>query len=466
VNKKKMKIKTKSKPRSRRGGGTRKIFKKSHKRYVMKGMKRRIQRGGTFIDGGPLTIYHDMYRDLGELCREYYIAREAESLELPNFKNKFKRLNITAENIDGFVKMFTARQALNDAGDTLLPHVLVDPLIEDKNKPYDNKPFDPLFLSDTSDGSIFANLSQGALFDSLNQSNQKKQLFVLANGERSKGWKIRDIMAEVTGIDETSFAYAHSSKQWIDFIKMFRAYVKGLMNKNAEERDEWINARIRAVQINRESEVLPMEQRIRRIESELNTETTLQLLPPIPSRSEPQRGLVNPDYSPLASSIQTDNVPFKSDGIILFQQCLQTYLQYRLSDGRTGVGINAEQQDIIPFKQKIIKINRILRGAYVARPGVPGYDYKNPDQGNNLYILLSQSGLIPVDVDYVVCDDTSMLHCKTCGRCMNTANKKEYMDMVVCIQCEELFSDKHSFSPGGAAASLSSTSLASAASDL
>jgi hypothetical protein len=46
VNKKKMKIKTKSKPRSRRGGGTRKIFKKSHNRYANKCMKRRIQRGG------------------------------------------------------------------------------------------------------------------------------------------------------------------------------------------------------------------------------------------------------------------------------------------------------------------------------------------------------------------------------------------------------------------------------------
>jgi hypothetical protein len=432
VNKKKMKIKTKSKPRSRRGGGTRKIFKKSHKRYVMKGMKRRIHRGGTFIKGGPLDIYEDMYRDLGQLCSNYDIAQISGNYQLP-FKNKFKFLNITRENIDGFVKMFTARQALNNAGDTLLPHVLVDASMIDRS------PFDPLFLSDTSDGSIFANLSPGALFDSLNQSNQKKQLFVPANSKRSDGWKIRDIMAEVTGINEKSFAYAHSSKQWIDFIKMFRAYVKGLMNKDAEERDKWINARIKAVKIDRESEVLSMEERIRRIESELNTETTLQLLPPIPSRSEPQRGLVNPDYGPLASSIQTDNVPFNSDGIKLFQQCLQTYLQYRLSDGRTGVGINAEQQDIIPFKQKIIKINRILRGAYVARPGVPGYDYKNPDQGKNLYILLSQSGLIPVDVDYVVCDDTSMLHCKTCGRCMNTANKKEYMDMVVCIQCEELF---------------------------
>ena len=43
------KKKTKTKPRSRRGG-TRKIFKKSYKRYVMKGMKRRIQRGGSKND--------------------------------------------------------------------------------------------------------------------------------------------------------------------------------------------------------------------------------------------------------------------------------------------------------------------------------------------------------------------------------------------------------------------------------
>jgi hypothetical protein len=458
VNKKKMKIKTKSKskPRSRRGGGTRKIFKKSHNRYANKCMKRRIQRGGTFIDGGPLTIYEDMYRDLGQLCSNYDIARAAGSLELPNFKNKFKFLNITRENIDGFVKMFKARQALNDAGYQLLPHILIDPVTEDNKKPYDNKPFDPLFLSDTSDGDIFENLTPGVLFNRLEKLNRTKQLFVQGTTKRSEGWKIRDIMAEVTSIDEKSFAYAHSSKPWIDFIKMFRAYVKGLMNKDEKVRDEWINAKIIRVKIDGVSEVLPMEQRIRRIESELNAQTTLQLLPPIPSRSEPQRVLVNPDYGPLASSIQTDNVPFNSEGIKLFQQCLQTYLQYRLSDGRTGVGIKAEQQDIIPFKQKIIKINRILRGLYVAIPGVPGYDYENPNQGKNLYALLLLSKLIPVDVDYVECDDTSMLHCKTCGRCMNTANKKEYMDMVVCIQCEELFSDKHSFSPGGAAASSSS----------
>ena len=42
----KRKMKTKTKPRSRRGG-TRKIFKKSHKRYTKNGMKRRIQRGGS-----------------------------------------------------------------------------------------------------------------------------------------------------------------------------------------------------------------------------------------------------------------------------------------------------------------------------------------------------------------------------------------------------------------------------------
>ena len=47
----KRKMKTKTKPRSRRGGGgTRKIFKKSYKRYVMKSMKHRIQRGGSKND--------------------------------------------------------------------------------------------------------------------------------------------------------------------------------------------------------------------------------------------------------------------------------------------------------------------------------------------------------------------------------------------------------------------------------
>jgi hypothetical protein len=51
MNKRKMKTKTKTKtkPRSRRGG-TRKIFKKSHKRYTKNGMKRRIQRGGSKND--------------------------------------------------------------------------------------------------------------------------------------------------------------------------------------------------------------------------------------------------------------------------------------------------------------------------------------------------------------------------------------------------------------------------------
>ena len=91
MNKRKIKMKTKTKPRSRRGrvgGGTRKIFKKSHKRSVMKGIKRRIQRGGNKNDH-YLKLMALLYDEPSHQWSKSYMAVSGIS----NY-NKFKILNI------------------------------------------------------------------------------------------------------------------------------------------------------------------------------------------------------------------------------------------------------------------------------------------------------------------------------------------------------------------------------------
>ena len=76
-------------------------------------------------------------------------------------------------------------------------------------------------------------------------------------------------------------------------------------------------------------------------------------------------------------------------------QIVKQYLEYRLSDGRTGSSLNT-QETINIFNKKIIFIIMILAGHYEPRKiDLSGY---NPDtsEGKKLFILLKSLNLIPV----------------------------------------------------------------------
>lgn len=175
---------------------------------------------------------------------------------------------------------------------------------------------------------------------------------------------------------------------------------------------------------------------------------------------------------------------------------LEKYLEYRLSDDRTGVRFGGNQEQINRFNQKIMAIEKILSGRVGGRIDINGYS-QEISNGKNLFLLLHHYGLIPVYTenkdlresdqngryDYVdnsICSksvtgkdfDKTFLssiisgksHCRTCGRCMNkedTSKSKEWV-YKVCIQCNDLFNPSKqplppsSREPGGAAVSLSS----------
>ena len=172
---------------------------------------------------------------------------------------------------------------------------------------------------------------------------------------------------------------------------------------------------------------------------------------------------------------------------------LEKYLEYRLSDDRTGVRFGGNQEQINRFNQKIMAIEKILSRRVDGRIDISGYS-QGISNGKNLFLLLHHYGLIPVYTenkdlresdqngryDYVDDDRCSKSvsgknfdktffssiisgksHCRTCGRCMNKedTSKREEGGYKVCIDCYNLFNPKQPLSsrePGGAAAAVSS----------
>jgi hypothetical protein len=171
---------------------------------------------------------------------------------------------------------------------------------------------------------------------------------------------------------------------------------------------------------------------------------------------------------------------------------LEKYLEYRLSDDRTGS--RRDTQDTINrFNQKIMSIAKILSGLVSGKIDIPGYNNPDTSEGKKLFLLLQNYDLIPVYTDdkdllrsdekgqYDYVEDTECKksvsgkdfdktffssiisgksHCRTCGRCMNTEDTSKSKEWVykVCIQCNDLFNPSKqppplsSREPGGAAA--------------
>ena len=393
MNKRKMKTKTKSKSRSRRvgGGGTRKIFKKSHKRYQHKSMKRRIQRGG------------DKYRQF-ELLMESYNDSENDKTK-DAMKILFGYFNI--KDYSKFKKILEERTKLIPE-----PSLLV-----------------------VATGN-FLSLKTEMMFDF---NNYLKLEF--------------------------------KQGQWTELVKHMHSHISAIVSGEQSRTDEL--TRHLAIAYNT---ALPAHEQL--TDELKNAAANFQVKAAIENAANPlgriARNPVNlgPTYQSQALKGFIAPIP---ESIILdtskFVEPLKTYSTYRLSAGRQGSSNYTNRiSDIKRFNEQMNEINLELQ---------------NPTEkpGEKLYELLKTKTLIPVyfgkgdsrndSVPDDKCDksvrdglfktgifSSGKHHCRTCGRCMNKADKTTYGDRdnmflnPVCIDCRDLFS--RVLHPGGAAASLSS----------
>jgi hypothetical protein len=399
VNKKKMKIKTKSKskPRSRRGGGTRKIFKKSHKRYVMKGMKRRIQRGGN--------------KDIQfKLLMESYNDSE-------NDKTKYAMTTLFGywANVD-----YTNFKKILEERNKILPE-----------------------LRAIATGRI-VELNTEVAFDNTNWSKLKF---------RQGQWTelVKHMHSHI--LATVSAENARAAELTRHLVKADNTALPAHKQLTPALEDVAAGFQVDEVIYDAKHPLGPIERK------------PVDLGPTY--KSQAFKGLM----APISESTTLDTSQFVEP--------LKTYLTYRLSAGREGSSNYTDRRGAIQtFNEKIISINSTLSSPPLT------------NSGQELYTLLTQKELIPVYFkdggsrddsvpDYKCVTSVSgnqfkkgiissgKHHCRTCGRCMNEDDKRTYgvrannLLNPVCIDCYNLFSGTTIAEPGGAAASFSSTSLAS-----
>ena len=408
VNKKKMKIKTKSKPRSRRGGGTRKIFKKSHKRYVMKGMKRRIHRGGGKNDH-YLKLMALLYDEQDHQWSQSYM----KTVGISDYK---KFLEVLSKR-----RMF----GLEDGNLSLEELVCSD---DDISKKFMTE---VRFIKKMKDEGIIVDFEKWKDFIISIRST-------ISNEERSKNsldmedYRIletkQEIYCEKAKTEEAGWLKEEYARICVELATF--------LTKNAGKFTRGTRSPV------------------------VNVDPKLQF-------NQPRKAIpyVKVESTTLDSS--------------QFEPTLKTYLDYRLSDGRKGSRPVYSDDKIRYFNEKMNDINITLRTT-------------SDPSGKKLYELLRIKELIPVYFEKGGSRDDSVPdekcsnsvrgeqfrkgifssgkhHCRTCGRCMNDSDKKTYGEPgnkllnPVCIDCYNLFSGTTIAEPGGAAASFSSTSLASAA---
>jgi len=431
VNKRKikMKIKTKTKPRSRRGG-TRKIFKKLYKRYVMKGMKRRIQKGGA------------VRTDIDNLMKAYTAPQTQERIYKVtlNALNSLK-LSRSELGIECFQKLILLRRGF---GLTYLP--LEDILL-----------FPNLYL----------------IIESLFSVEETKKHI------GDKNILIRRALEHWTDFIKQTYALLHPDisnidQGDIDLLNIKQGLVQSKMDaeQNLELKDMYARLLVEIMTIIEANKYALREQ---------EPTNFFELAPP------PVKHVVY-EVKDYISHDGYQNIEV-GDTVLSatqFKSPVREYLTYRLSNDRRGARGN-NPNNINRFNQKIVFISRILDNVYttkqgLVRPtGIDGYD--GATKGKKLFLLLRWLDLIPVfgegageygKYDYVpdpTCKVSAISgseftflkrksHCRTCGRCMHKEETRDEDGYKVCIECFELFSGVLPPGPGGSAASLSSASAA------
>ena len=426
MNKRKMKTKTKTKtkPRSRRGGGgMRKIFKKSHKRYAMKGMKRRIQRGGGVKD--DIKKLMEAYKSIQTRERIYKVTLNAlNSLQLSR----------SELGIECFQELILLRRGF---GLTYLP--LEDILL-----------FPKLYL----------------IIESLFSVEETRKHI----GDQNI--LIRRALEHWTDFITQTYALLHPDipnidEGDIDLLKIKQGLVKSKMDaeQNRELKDMYASLLVEIIAIIKANKGAPPER---------EPTNFFELAPPPvkPVVYEVKDYISRYGYQ----SIDVTDDPLDKER---FTYPVKEYLTYRLSHGRTGAS-DKHPSEFKTFKKKIVFISRILDNRYttnqglVRLTGIDGYD--GATIGKKLLLLLRWLDLIPVfgegadeygKYDYVpdpTCKVSAISgseftllkrksHCRTCGRCMHKEETRDEEGYKVCINCYNLFSGVLPPGPGGSAAS-------------
>ena len=425
MNKRKMKTKTKTKtkPRSRRGGGgMRKIFKKSHKRYAMKGMKRRIQRGGGVKD--DIKKLMEAYKAIQTRERIYKVTLNAlNSLQLSR----------SELGIECFQELILLRRGF---GLTYLP--LEDILL-----------FPKLYL----------------IIESLFSVEETRKHI----GDQNI--LIRRALEHWTDFITQTYALLHPDipnidEGDIDLLKIKQGLVKSKMDaeQNRELKDMYASLLVEIIAIIKANKGAPPER---------EPTNFFELAPPPvkPVVYEVKDYISRYGYQ----SIDVTDDPLDKER---FTYPVKEYLTYRLSHGRTGAS-DKHPSEFKTFKKKIVFISRILDNHYRTEKGVKQTgidDYDDATEGKKLFLLLRWLDLIPVfgegadeygKYDYVpdpTCKVSAISgseftllkrksHCRTCGRCMHKEETRDEEGYKVCINCYNLFSGVLPPGPGGSAAS-------------
>lgn len=388
MNKRKMKTKTKSKSRSRkRGGGTRKIFKKSHKRYANKSMKRHIQRGG----------------------------------------NKDRKYRLLMESYK-------------------------DPKSEE---------------SKTAMEMLFGNIDEDSYkkFKKLLEERDKLQpnLWLIVTG-------IRDIFDTDTAFDiEKSSSSGFAQGNWIELVKYMRSIVSSRVSADIAYAQD-LQWRLDQLGDSSKPAHLQTGRDIKELAANLQVSKMVDKIQHSRGKMSREVNVVDTksQFGQPRTTIKAPISESRNLDTSKFVEPLKTYLTYRLSAGRQGSNDIRDKIGAIGiFNEKIRSIDTEL------------VQYSDRPSGEKLYNLLESKGLIPVyfgkgdSRNDSVPDDkceksvrdglfkTSIFssgkhHCRTCGRCMNKADKTTYGDPdnmflnPVCIDCRDLFSGV--LHPGGAAA--------------
>ena len=439
------KIKRKMKVKSRK---IKQKFKKSHMRYAKNSMKRRFQKGG------------DVRTDVEKLMTAYMHEQTSERLYQVTL-DALRILDFSRSDIKPFQKLLTDRVAFGEKYGVPLEEILLLPTKK---------------LATESHFSITEKTKYRD--DSLPSLTMKKALENWPNFIK----QTYDMLhPEVSNIDQGD----------IQLLKIRSDIIKGKMD--AEEKGSVLKNMYASLL----TEILIFIEANKHAPPERESIEFFELAPPESVRSAiPPIPRINLELADLARiEVNKQYLTKKNKKDVLSVEripnhILEKYLEYRLSDDRTGVRFGGNQEQINRFNQKIMAIEKILSGRVSGRIDIGDYT-QGISNGKNLFLLLHHYGLIPVYTDkkdllrsdengrYDYVDDdgcsksvsgkdfTKILfssvfpsgksHCRTCGRCMNTedTSKSKEWGYKVCIQCNDLFNPEQPLSsrggPGGAA---------------